>query len=241
MTYHPERKTRNNPRFLFGLGRRLAYLAAVLFGISVVTFGLFALAPGDPAEIILRDRQEAPSADRIAELHRELGLDDPCRYVISAGWMAWLTATWVVHGAQAKKWPTSFWTGWVRPWSWPWPPWPSWCCFPRLWAFWVRFSGPRDRPPDQAGSILSISVPNFWLALLMITLFSLHWRWLPLMGRGGILHLIMPVITLGLAVAAMQGRVLRASLLEAIGQDYVRFAYAKGLNTNAVLKTPSFA
>ena len=223
--------------FLIQLAKRLAYLAAVLAGISVVTFALFALAPGDPAEIILRDRQEAPSTERIAQLHRELGLDDP----LPLRYFHWLGG--VLHGDLGQSWRTG------EP--------VAAQLLDRLGAtlelalatlvFVVLLSTAlgvlgavfRGRLADRlirAGSILSLSVPNFWLGLLMITLFALHWRWLPLMGRGGPLHLIMPVVTLGLAVAAMQGRVLRASLLEVIGQDYVRFAYAKGLNTRAVLR-----
>jgi peptide/nickel transport system permease protein len=222
---------------LISLCKRLAYLGAVLLGISVITFGLFALAPGDPAEIILRDRQEAPSAESIAKLRQELGLNDP----LPLRYSRWLTK--VLQGDLGQSWQTG--EAVVDQ------------LLNRLAAtlelalatlvFVVLLSTLlgvlgaifRGRLADRllrAVSILSLSLPNFWLGLLLIMLFALHWHWLPLMGRGGPAHLIMPVLTLGLAVAAMQGRVLRASLLEVISQDYVRFAYAKGLSSWSVLK-----
>jgi ABC-type dipeptide/oligopeptide/nickel transport system permease component len=217
--------------------QRLLYLAAVLFGISVITFGLFALAPGDPAEIILRDRQEAPSAESIAQLREELGLGDP----LPLRYLRWLAKT--LRCDLGNSWQTG------EP--------VAGQLLDRLGAtlelalctvaFVVLLSTVlgvlgavfRGRPADRllrAFSILSLSLPNFWLGLLLIMLFALHWHWLPLMGRGGPAHLVMPVLTLGLAIAAMQGRVLRASLLEVLSQDYVRFAYAKGLGSRAVLK-----
>ena len=216
---------------------RLLYLAVVLFGISIITFGLFALAPGDPAEIILRDRQEAPSPESIAQLRQELGLNDP----LPMRYLHWLAKA--LSGDLGNSWQTG------EP--------VAAQLMDRLGAtlelalatlaFVVLLSTAlgilgavyKGRLADRllrALSILSLSVPNFWLGLLLIMLFALHWHWLPLMGRGGFSHLVMPVLTLGLAIAAMQGRVLRASLLEVLSQDYVRFAYAKGLNSWAVLK-----
>jgi ABC-type dipeptide/oligopeptide/nickel transport system permease component len=223
--------------FWVSLLKRLAYLAAVLLGISLVTFSLFALAPGDPAEIILRDRNEAPSPESITQLREQMGLNDslPLRY------FRWLANA--LQGDLGRSWRTGE------------------AVTDQLWvrlgatlelalatlAFVVLLSTIlgvfgavfRGRSADRlirALSILSLSLPNFWLGLLLIMLFALNLHWLPLMGRGGPLHLIMPVLTLGLAVAAMQGRVLRASLLDVTSQDYVRFAYAKGLSTWAVLK-----
>ncbi len=216
---------------------RLLYVAAVLFGISVVTFGLFILAPGDPAETILCDRQEAPSAERISQLRQKLGLNDP---------LPWRYACWLgkaLQGDLGRSWKTG--ESVARE------------LLARLGAtvelalativFVVLLStglgvlgaffnhGPPDRL-SRALSILSLSLPNFWLGLLLIKLFALHWGCLPFMGRGGPSHLVMPVITLGLGVAAMQSRILRASLLEVLGQDYVRFAHAKGLSGWAVLR-----
>ncbi len=91
--------------------------------------------------------------------------------------------------------------------------------------------------------ILGISVPNFWLALLLILFFSLHLRWLPTFGYtppnedfGKFLqHLAMPTIVLGVATAAQVTRFVRSEFLEQLGQEYVRTARLKGLPERLVL------
>jgi len=92
-------------------------------------------------------------------------------------------------------------------------------------------------------SALSFAVPGFWLALMMILLFSLKLQWLPPSGRPDLLEepaahfksLIMPALTLGLGLAATLARFLRSAMLEVLDQDYVRTARAKGLRERAVI------
>ncbi len=78
-------------------------------------------------------------------------------------------------------------------------------------------------------SLLGISMPNFWLGPLLMIVFSIYLGWLPVSGRGGFSHLLLPASTLGLGMAAILTRILRASLLQAAGEDYVQTARAKGL------------
>jgi peptide/nickel transport system permease protein len=78
-------------------------------------------------------------------------------------------------------------------------------------------------------ALLGVSLPNFWLGPLLILLFSIQLGWLPVSGRGGPLHLILPALTLGLAMAGILTRLTRATMLEAIREDYIRTARAKGL------------
>jgi peptide/nickel transport system permease protein len=78
-------------------------------------------------------------------------------------------------------------------------------------------------------SFLGISMPHFWLGPLLIILFSVQLNWLPINERGGLDHLILPAFTLGTAMAAMLSRMIRSSLLEVMGEDYIRNARAKGL------------
>lgn len=78
-------------------------------------------------------------------------------------------------------------------------------------------------------TLVGVSVPNFVLGPLLILLFSIQLGWLPVSGRGSALHLILPAITLGGAMAAISTRMVRSSMLEEIRQDYVRTARAKGL------------
>jgi len=84
-------------------------------------------------------------------------------------------------------------------------------------------------------SLLGVSLPNFALGPLLILLFSIELGLLPVSGRDGILHLILPALTLGMGLAAMTMRMVRGSMLEEIHQDYVRTARAKGLRERTVL------
>jgi peptide/nickel transport system permease protein len=87
-------------------------------------------------------------------------------------------------------------------------------------------------------SLLGVSVPNFWLAYLLIILFSLKLDILPVAGygQGGDLeHLILPAITLGISAAAVTSRMIRSSVLEALEQDYITAARARGLSERSVV------
>jgi peptide/nickel transport system permease protein len=101
----------------------------------------------------------------------------------------------------------------------------------------------RGRPADHAVgffTLLGLSIPNFALGPLLILIFSVLIGWLPVSGRGGISHLILPAITLGAALAAILTRMVRTSVLEQLGSDYVRTARAKGLTERAVLLRHAF-
>jgi len=78
-------------------------------------------------------------------------------------------------------------------------------------------------------AILGISVPHLCLGPLLMIIFSVDLGWLPLTGRGGLAHLILPAITLGTAVAAIVARMLRQSLVQVLSADYMRTARGKGL------------
>lgn len=78
-------------------------------------------------------------------------------------------------------------------------------------------------------SLLGVSVPTFFLGLILMLVFSVYLGWLPLTGAGSFAHLILPAITLGTPNAAIISRITRSSLVEVLGQDYVRTARAKGL------------
>jgi peptide/nickel transport system permease protein len=78
-------------------------------------------------------------------------------------------------------------------------------------------------------SLLGVSMPNFWLGPLLIILFSIEIGWFPVSGRGGVGNLVLPAITLGTALAALLSRMIRSSLLEKLGEEYLNVARAKGL------------
>lgn len=91
---------------------------------------------------------------------------------------------------------------------------------------------------DFAGRIfalLGISFPNFWLGIMLILVFGVHLNWLPPSGSGGIQYLILPSLTLGLILAGITTRLVRSSILDVLGEDYIRTARAKGLTRRRIL------
>ncbi|RJP38547.1 MAG: ABC transporter permease [Desulfobacteraceae bacterium] len=214
-----------------GIAWRLLYLFIVLSGISLGVFALFALAPGDPAEIILRERSEAPDRDQIALLRREMGLDDP----------------WVV---QYSRWMKRVCTGqWGESWRSGRPVWTEIAARGpatielALASFFLVVTGSlfcgiiaafrQNRIPDrliQAATVVASAMPSYWLGLMLIYFFSLKMNLLPVTGRGSWPHLVLPAFTLALSVAVLQGRVLRAALIQIMVMDYIRFAVSKGLS-----------
>jgi peptide/nickel transport system permease protein/oligopeptide transport system permease protein len=96
----------------------------------------------------------------------------------------------------------------------------------------------RGRPADAVTmgvAIIGLSVPTFWLALLGIMVFSLHFRWLPVTGAATAASLVLPAVSLSLHSAAVKARITRSSMLEILGQDYLRTARAKGLRERVVI------
>ena len=90
-------------------------------------------------------------------------------------------------------------------------------------------------------AILGQAVPSFWVGLLFILLFSVHLRWLPAGGRGGIEHVILPAITTGWFAVAGIMRLTRSSMLEVLGSEYVKLARAKGLSNSRVVWRHAFS
>jgi peptide/nickel transport system permease protein len=103
----------------------------------------------------------------------------------------------------------------------------------------------------MAGSILGFSVPNFWIGLMFILVFSVNLGWFPSTGRGdtellfgiewsfltldGLSHLLLPVVTLASTNVALTLRLTRAGVMENMRKDYIKFAQAKGLSTNRIV------
>ena len=87
----------------------------------------------------------------------------------------------------------------------------------------------------RLGSLFGLSMPIFWTGLVMIVLFSLWLPWLPVGGRGSFAHLVLPAIALALPSIAVLARLTRSSVLEVLGEDYVRTARAKGLRERGVV------
>jgi ABC-type dipeptide/oligopeptide/nickel transport system permease component len=102
----------------------------------------------------------------------------------------------------------------------------------------VRSARRRNRWDDRLLSVVSLfglSFPNFALGPILILLFSIKLGWLPVSGSGTFAHLILPAVTMGSALAAILTRMVRTSMLEELGQDYIRTARAKGLPERTVV------
>jgi len=87
----------------------------------------------------------------------------------------------------------------------------------------------------MAGAVAGQAVPIFWLALLLIALFGVRLRWLPVYGSGSLAHFVLPAVSLSTIIMGRLARLVRSSMLEVLGQDYVRTARAKGLGEPRVL------
>jgi len=222
---------------------RLTLVIPVLLGVSLVTFSLIRLVPGDPVSVILGPDTRA-SAQDIANIRASYGLDDPppVQYV---RWMGKL-----LSGDLG----TSFRTGRsltqelaLRV--------PVTAELTILAAILglvpallvgILAAVKRNSIADYVATVstlIGVSVPNFLLATLLVLALSIGLRWLPPLGYvelrtdplGNLKTMLLPALSLGLPFAAIMMRITRSSVLEILGHDYVRVARAKGLRNEGVL------
>jgi peptide/nickel transport system permease protein len=212
--------------------RRLGQAVLVVVGVSLVVFLVIRLT-GDPAYLMLPP--DASEADRL-RFSRELGLDQPL-YVQYA-----VFATRAVQGDLGRS------LRYRQP-ALP-------LVLERLPATLelataallvslavaipagVLAAVRRDTPYDNLtmlGALFGQSMPVFWLGIMLILLFSVRLELFPTSGRGTPAHLVLPALTLGLYSTARVTRLVRAGMLDVIGQDYVRTAWAKGLPDRRVI------
>lgn len=224
--------------------RRLAALVPVLIGVSVVIFLLMHLAPGDVTTTLLGP--QATEADRVA-LRRTLGLDQPVP-VQYARWVARIaegdlgTSVATSRPVAALIVPRFLNTALLAAAS------LALAVAIGYGAGLLAALRPRsvlDRVLTGV-TLLFGSTPPFWLGLVLVLFFALRLRWLPvsgmtdMAGEGGVLdvarHLVLPTVTTALGPAAIITRLVRSSVLEAIGRPHVRVARAKGLGRGALLR-----
>lgn len=241
--------------------RRLLLLVPILFGVTVIVFGAVRLVPGDPAQVMLGERA---SPEAIARVRESLGLDKPLPVQFA------VTLDRLAHGDLGR----SIVTG-----------------APVTREIGQRFPATVELGAaalaialavgiplgilaaarknswidvlSTSGALVGVSMPIFWLGLVLMLLFSAQLRVLPLSGRldlaldlapvtgfylvdallradlaafrSAVLHLILPALTLATVPMAIIARMTRAAMLEVLGADYVRTARAKGLGERAVV------
>ncbi len=215
------------------IAKRILQAIPVVLLVTLITFSLVHLMPGDPAAIMAG---EDASRETVEMMRKAMGLDRP----IHVQYWEWLSGVFVGDLGTSLRDHRS-----VLP-----------TIIQRIPAtlnlvvasFIVSFvigipigiisSIKQNTFIDgfaRIFALLGISLPNFWLGLMLMFLFSHTLQWLPASGGGTIYHLIMPAIALGTASAGLITRLTRSSMLEVIRQDYIRTARSKGLGERAII------
>ena len=214
--------------------RRVLLAIPVIFGVSVLVFTILHLLPGDPAEMMLGEIGNTP--ENIARMREALGLDDPlyvqyARYVWKAlhgdlgesvrtrkavswyiGQQVMSTVELTVAGVGA-----ALILGMI------------------LGVLAAIYQNSWIDNGSMFLALFGISVPNFWLGLLLIYLFALWLGWLPATGQSGFRGLVLPAVALALPSMAIVARLTRSSMLEVLRQEYITAARAKGLAERFVI------
>lgn len=214
------------------VARRLLLLIPVVIGVSIVSFSIMHLIPGDPARIIAG---EGATVEDIMAIRIKYGLDRPLveqyfrfmRGILTNDLRSIRTERPILSEII-----------------------PRFANTAQLAVISILVSSligvslgivsavKRNSWVDTFSmvfSLVGVSMPIFWLGILLIILFAVVLRWFPSGGKGGIQHLVLPALTLGLATSAIIARMTRASMLEVLNQDFVRTAVAFGLPKRKVI------
>ena len=214
--------------------RRVLFLIPVLLGVAFCVFTLLYLTPGDPARMVLGD---LATEDAVQEFRNREGLNDP--FLVQFGNYVWKAVTkgdigrsYVTKRLVAQE---------------------VWSAFPatlKLSALAMVIAILVGLPCGILSAIkqysifdtltmifamIGLSMPVFWLGLLLILLFSVHLRWLPSSGFGTFKATILPAVSLSAQAISKVTRMTRSSMLEVIRADYIRTARAKGQKESVVI------
>jgi peptide/nickel transport system permease protein len=216
------------------IANRLLQAVPVIVGISVLTFLMLHLVPGDPVQIFAGDKPLTP--ERAAEIRHQLGLDRPLwvqywdyashaargdlgvglrsqRPVLDSILEALPSTVELTLSALAL----------------------ATCVGVACGIAAAVGHGSWFDTAIMAAAMLGISMPVFYSSLLLLFLFSFSLGWFPATGQGGIQRLVLPAVALGLTSSAVLARLVRSSMLEVLHQEYVTTARAKGLSEQLVV------
>jgi peptide/nickel transport system permease protein len=227
---------------LLYVARRLIGMVPVLLGISFVTFALVTFAPGDAIRLMLGS--ETANVANVERMRRELGLDLPwyqqyARYmlgVLQGDLGTSIVSRQPVAGQIVQRFPNTVILTVTS----------MLVALAIAVPLGVLAAAHHNTAADYGAmtfAMIGVAMPNFWLGLVLLIIFGLELRWLPIRGIGAIddglwayaRHLILPAATLGTSLAALLTRLTRNTVLDVLGQDYVRTARAKGLFASSVL------
>jgi len=214
--------------------KRLAYAVPVIWGVVTIVFVLSRVLPGDPVETMLSQSGGSPEA--IQQMRSQLALDQPL--YVQYGQFLWalsrgdlgrsIFTNRLVTATLMEQLPSTI----------------SLALAAMALAIVLGtslgivaavYQGTWVDSVCMALAVVGVSLPIFWSSILLITFFSALLHWLPAAGQGSIKHLVMPTLVLGFASSGAIARLVRASMLEVLGRDYVVTAKAKGLGTRAVI------
>jgi peptide/nickel transport system permease protein len=217
------------------VARKLLYVIPVVWGVVTVVFILMAVVPGDPARLMMGQRGDPATLERI---RRDLGLDLPVlqQYARFIGQLAHgdLGMSYRSNERVSSAIKTRF-AATMRL---------------SLWAIVIAVavglstgvvSAAKPNTAFDYGAmvvaVFGASAPVFWIGLLLLLVFAYHLGWVPGIssGEASWRHLILPAVTLGLRPAAIIARLTRSCMLEVMAQDYIRTARAKGVKESAVV------
>jgi peptide/nickel transport system permease protein len=216
------------------IGNRLLISIPTVLVVTILVFLLLQFIPGDPAEIFLGENRSTP--ELLAKVRRDMGLDRPL-YVQYGSYM-WnalqgdfgrsLNNNRPVANEILNRLPSTI-----------------ELTFAALLigvilgvSLGIISALKHNTWIDSLAmfvALIGVSMPVFWLSLLLIFIFSVHLNWLPAIGQGGIKRLILPAFALGLLSSSTLARLVRSSMLDVLNQDFVRTARAKGLRERGVV------
>ncbi|MGH2404464.1 MAG: ABC transporter permease [bacterium] len=216
------------------IARRVLVMLLVLGGVTVLVFLMRVLIPGDPVEVMTFGQFATPEVK--AELRREFGLDRPVlvqyqifmRQLLQGNLGTSIRTRQPVSGEVAALYPRTLRLAVAA----------MAIAIALGVTLGVLAAVRRDTSVDTLAMIvatLGVSMPSFWLGLVLIRIFGVRLRLLPVMGSETWAHLVLPAVTLGLIFSAILARLTRSSMLEVLGQEYIRTARSKGLRGTAVV------
>ncbi|MGN6551459.1 MAG: ABC transporter permease [Pararhizobium sp.] len=215
------------------LAKRLVQSVLILFGVSIITFGLLYVLPADPVRQIA-GRSATPEV--VANIRRELGLDQP--FIVQYG----RYLVHLLHGDLGRSYLQRTEVGTLI-WS-------------RLPATLLLMVGAifcelamgltmglvaalrRGTNTDQGLMVVSfvgVSAPQFVVGLLLLYVFAVRLGWFPIGGYGTFAHLVLPSVTLGILGAGWYSRMMRSAMIDVLRQDFIRTARAKGLKRRTIV------
>jgi len=213
--------------------KRLMAAVPTLLGVSLVIFSMVHLTPGDPVQVML---DVHASADQVARLRHEMGLDRPlpeqyARFVwgaVRGDLGVSLKSGRPVGAEMADRLPATLLLTFAG----------MGIAIPFGVLLGVIAAAKRDTWIDSLTmvvAILGVSVPSFWIGIVLMYVFGVRLNVLPVAGASSWKHLILPAITLGALASSVLARMTRSGMLEVLSSDYVRTARAKGLAGKVVL------